>query len=82
MMKPEPIKIQQDRRIGELFAIARQRYLDAGGDPYRSANETWMTEAERQEFLELGRQVFDDEYINNYLERKHQSHQVASQTRD
>ena len=58
--------------MGELAAIARQRYLEAGGDPLRSANENYLTEEERQEYLQLGRQVFDDEYINNYLQKKRQ----------
>jgi len=32
-MKPHDIRREQDRRLGELMAIARQRFLDAGGDP-------------------------------------------------
>ena len=82
MTIPEHSREQKGHRMLELFAAARQRYLDAGGNPHRSANEKYMTKEEQQEFLELGRQVFDDEYINNYLERKRQNHQVASQTRD
>ncbi|HCF29280.1 MAG TPA: hypothetical protein DEV81_19240 [Cyanobacteria bacterium UBA11049] len=65
--------------MGELATIARQRYLDAGGDPRRSANEKYMTEEERQEYLELARQVFDDEYIKNYLDKKRQNNQKSSQ---
>lgn len=72
MTKTKHIKKQQADRMGELAAIARQRYLEAGGDPLRSANENYLTEEERQEYLQLGRQVFDDEYINNYLQKKRQ----------
>lgn len=75
MTKPDPIKQQQAARMGELATIARQRYLDAGGDPQHSANEKYMTEEERQEYLGLARQVFDDEYINNYLQKKRQKSQ-------
>ncbi len=63
------------RRMLELGRLARQRYLDAGGDPLRSANENYLTEEEQQEYLELGRQVFDDDYINNYLQKKRQNNQ-------
>lgn len=69
------IRQQKARRMGELAAIARQRYLDDGGDPLRSANEKYMTEEEQKEFLDLGRQVFDDEYINNYRQKKNQKSQ-------
>ena len=63
----------------ELGRLARQRYLDAGGDPLRSANENYLTEEEQQEYLELGRQVFDDDYINNYLQKKRQNTQQTKQ---
>lgn len=79
MTKIEHIKQLQAARMGELATIARQRYLDAGGDPRRSANEKYMTEEERQEYLELARQVFDDEYIKNYLDKKRQNNQKSSQ---
>lgn len=78
MTKTEQIRKQQADRMGELAAIARQRYLDAGGDPLRSANEKYMSESERQEYLSLARQVFDDEYINNYLQNKRQRNQPQS----
>ncbi|XWK85683.1 MAG: hypothetical protein U7127_15800 [Phormidium sp.] len=42
--------------------MERKRYLDAGGNPRRSAsaiaNDDYLTEEERQEFFNLGRQVF------------------------
>lgn len=79
MTKTENLKKQQADRMGELAAIARQRYLDAGGDPLRSANEKYLNEEERQEYIELARQVFDDEYINNYLQKKRQKNQKSSQ---
>lgn len=53
----------------EIFAIGRQRYLDAGGDPLRSANEQYLTEAERQEFLELAHQVFDEASLNAFRQK-------------
>jgi hypothetical protein len=52
---------QKYQRMLELCAIARQRYLDAGGDPGTSSgslnDNSYMTSAEKQEFLELGRQL-------------------------
>jgi hypothetical protein len=84
MTKPDRLKQQQARRMLELFAIARKRYLDAGGDPRRTPSgrkgDDYMTEQERQEALELGRQVFDYGYINSYLETKRQNRQTANQS--
>jgi len=71
MTQNNQMKQQQAHRMLELFAIARQRYLDAGGDPLRTPSgrigDDYMTLPERQEALELGRQVFDQEYVNKFL---------------
>ncbi|MCL1475178.1 hypothetical protein [Argonema antarcticum] len=52
---------QQYQRMIELCEIARQRYLDAGGDPKRSSGtlhgNEHLTEEERKEFFALGRQL-------------------------
>jgi hypothetical protein len=42
MTEINPIKQQQSLRIGELAKIARQRYLESGGDPHRSANSNQL----------------------------------------
>ncbi|MBN3908704.1 MAG: hypothetical protein HWQ35_19800 [Nostoc sp. NMS1] len=69
MTQSNTIKHQQAQRILELFAIARQRYLDAGGNPQRTPKglkgDDYMTDEERQEALVLGRQIFPQEYIDN-----------------
>ncbi|MEH2043829.1 hypothetical protein [Nostoc sp.] len=69
MTQSNTIKQQQAQRILELFAIARQRYLDAGGNPRRTPKglkgDDYMTDEERQEALVLGRQIFPQEYIDN-----------------
>lgn len=53
---------QQYERIGEIAALGRQRYLDAGGDPRRCPSSLhgndYLTDAERQEILALARKVF------------------------
>ena len=72
-MKPNHPKQQQALRMREIFAIARQRYLNAGGNPRKAVDEKHMTEAEEQEFKEVLGQVLDDEYINNYLQNKSQN---------
>jgi hypothetical protein len=70
MTPTDNIKLQQSQRMGELGKIARQRYLEAGGDPYRGADgNQWLTEEERQEYLRLARQVFDEESISNYIKK-------------
>lgn len=66
-------KQQQVSRMVELGRIARQRHLDARGNPHLSVgslnNNDTLTSEERQEFLELANQVFDDESIANYLKK-------------
>ncbi|MEG3901322.1 hypothetical protein QUB19_05790 [Microcoleus sp. B4-C5] len=77
MTKPHDIRRQQDRRLGELMAIARQRFIDAGGDPRHPPSglkgDDYMTDAERQEALTIARSLFNDEYIKSYLEKKRQN---------
>ncbi len=62
MREPTELKKQQYQRMIELSDLARQRYLDAGGDPRRCPSgrkgDDYLTDEERLEFFELGRQVF------------------------
>jgi len=55
------LRKQKYQRMIELSQIARQRYLDAGGDPRRSSGTLHgndrLTEEERQEFFTLGQQL-------------------------
>lgn len=83
MTTPEHTRQKQARRMLELGKISRQRYLDAGGNPRLSVgnlngNDNFTNE-EKQEFLELARQVFDTDYINNYLQQRHKR-QTANPT--
>jgi hypothetical protein len=77
MTKQHDIRREQDRRLGELMAIARQRFLDAGGDPRHPPSglkgDDYMTDAERQEALTIARSLFNDEYIKTYLKNKRQN---------
>ncbi|OCR01890.1 hypothetical protein BCD67_05225 [Oscillatoriales cyanobacterium USR001] len=51
---------KQETRLQELINIARQRYLDAGGDPRRCPSgrkgDDYMTDEEREEAMLLMRQ--------------------------
>ncbi len=58
MREPTELEKQQYQRMIKLSDLARQRYLDDGGDPRRGADEKYMTDEERKEFFELGRHVF------------------------
>ncbi|TRU87882.1 MAG: hypothetical protein EWV76_07345 [Microcystis novacekii Mn_MB_F_20050700_S1] len=69
---PEQLRQQKARRLQELSRIARERYLESGGDPSRSANEQQLTKAEQEEFQNLLSQVFDTEYIERYREKQPQ----------
>lgn len=51
-------KEQKQQRLRDLFDLAGQRYLDAGGDPSKSAScNTYLTHEEQQEFKTLARSV-------------------------
>ncbi|MEH2374335.1 hypothetical protein [Nostoc sp.] len=77
MTQSNTIKQQRSQRILELFAIARQRYLDAGGNPRRPPKglkkDDYMTDEERQEALVLGKQIFPQEYVDNFLQQRQNS---------
>lgn len=69
----DDIKQQQGRRMQALFDLARQRYLDAGGNPQKRVHcNDWLTQAELKEFSECSRNVVTDEDIANYI-KKHGS---------
>jgi hypothetical protein len=62
MREPTELEKQQYARLGEILALGRQRYLDAGGNPRRCPSglngDDYLTDEERQEALMLGRKVF------------------------
>ena len=80
MDKTNSTRQQQAQRMIDIFRTARQRYLNAGGDPRRSAgslnDNDNLTDDERKEVKELGENIFDAEYINNY--RQHRQHNLRS----
>ena len=63
MRETTEIEKQQYQRLKEIFAIGRQRYLKAGGDPLLSAGslnqQDYLTDAEKKEVIELGQQIFN-----------------------
>jgi hypothetical protein len=71
MREPTELEKQQYQRLIELSDMARQRYLNAGGDPRRSAGSLhgndYLTDEERKEFLQLGRQVFGVQIKDGYV---------------
>lgn len=49
---------QKYQRIRELFDLAGQRHLAAGGDPCKSASgNVYLTKEEQQEFKVLAREL-------------------------
>lgn len=62
MRQPTALEQQQYQRLGELLDLARQRYLEAGGDPRHSVGDlkgqNHLSDEERQELFRLGRQAF------------------------
>jgi hypothetical protein len=67
--EPTELEKQQYHRLTELLTKARQRYLDAGGDPRRSPSgqkgDDYLTDEERQEAIMLGRVIFGVRIIGN-----------------
>lgn len=63
MKKQTEREIEQYRRLQEIFATGRQRYLKAGGDPHLSGGslnkQDYLTDVEKQELVEIGRQLFN-----------------------
>ena len=63
MRETTEIEKQQYQRLKEIFAIGRERYLKAGGNPRLSAGslnqQDYLTEAEKKEIIELGQQIFN-----------------------
>ncbi len=61
MREPTELQKKQEARLQELCDIARQRYLDAGGNPRRCPSgrkgDDHMTDEERQEAIMLMRQL-------------------------
>ncbi|NES20354.1 MAG: hypothetical protein F6K41_15825 [Symploca sp. SIO3E6] len=63
MREPTELEKKLYQRLKEIFARARQRYLDAGGDPERPggsflSGQDYLTAQEKREIIELGKQVF------------------------
>jgi len=58
MREPTELEKQQYQRMIELSELARKRYIEAGGDPRRAADDQYLTQEEKKEFLALGKLVF------------------------
>lgn len=67
MREPTELEQQQYERFRELFALSRQRYLQSGGDPLRSADGRYLTDQERQEFIKIGRLIFGVHIKDGYV---------------
>jgi len=62
MREPTELEKKQYQKLKEIFAIARRRYLEAGGNPQRPGGilngQNCLTSEEKQEIVRLGKQVF------------------------
>jgi len=58
MRQPTELEKKQYPRLREMFATARQRYLNAAGDPHRSAGnlngQDYLTDEESKKFDNWG----------------------------
>jgi hypothetical protein len=70
---------QKYQRLGEIFAQARQRYLEAGGDPRRAADNRYLNDDEKKEAFELGAQVFGIQVKDGYAECQGRSWKLGDQ---
>lgn len=71
MTESTHVRKQKYERFKELFAVGRQRYLDAGGDPRRPSGSLhgneYLTDEERQELIALGRELGGVKIIDGYV---------------
>ncbi|MCL1469774.1 hypothetical protein [Argonema antarcticum] len=71
MTESTQVRKQKYERFKELFAVGRQRYLDAGGDPHRPSGSLhgndYLTDEERQELIALGRELGGVKIIDGYV---------------
>lgn len=71
MTESTQVQKQKYERFKELFAIGKQRYLDAGGDPRRSSGSLhgndYLTDEERKELITLGRELGGVKIIDGYV---------------
>lgn len=62
MREPTDLEHHQYKRLQEIFALGRQRYLQSGGDPRLSGgslnDQDFLTEAEKEEIRSLSQQLF------------------------
>ena len=72
MNNPQNNKKQQYQRLQEIFNLARQRYLDDGGDPHHSgggiSGKDYLTDIEKEEIRFLGNQIFGE--TNSLIQEK------------
>ena len=61
MTDSSELRKQKYERFKQLFGLSRQRYLDAGGDPRKSASgrkgDDYLTDEEREELFAIGREL-------------------------
>jgi hypothetical protein len=67
MREPTELENQQYQRLREIFSTARKRYLEAGGNPKLPGGslngQDCLTAEEKQEIVELGKQVFTQKQV-------------------
>lgn len=73
MKEPTELEKQQYQRLREIFALDRERYLEAGGDLHRAADNRYLTDEEKKEAFELGGQVFSVQVKDGYVQCQAQS---------
>jgi hypothetical protein len=82
MTEATELRKRQYERFKQLFAIGRQRYLDAGGDPRRSSGSLhgndYLTEEERQELCDLGSQLGNIRMIGEEIHTAGQSGKIPT----
>lgn len=82
MREPTELEKQQYERLGEIAALGRQRYLNAGGDPKRCPSgvngDDYLSQEERQELLLLARKVFGIYTKDGYVHFQGRSWKLAN----
>jgi|GEM_PF-561178 len=80
------LRKQQYERFKQLFALGRQRYLDAGGDPRRSSGSLhgndYLTDEERKELCVLGCELGNVRIIGDEVHTAGRSWKITAKTNE
>ncbi|MFB2920058.1 MULTISPECIES: hypothetical protein [Aerosakkonema] len=84
MTDSKELRQQKYERFQELFALSRQRYLEAGGDPRKCPSgrkgDDYLTDEEREELFAIGRELGNVKIIGDEVHTAGRSWKITAQS--